>query len=93
MTPDIINGIFEFLGGIFLMENVNCIIKDKALKGVSWKPTVFFTLWGIWNLYYYPHLDQWFSFAGGLFIVIINTMWLGLIFYYRVTHENNEKAF
>src|SRR6185436_15953847 len=24
---------------------------------------------GFWNLFYYPHLDQWLSFAGGVLIV------------------------
>jgi len=44
---------------------------------------VFFTSWGMWNLFYYPHLGQWYSFAGGVFIVSVNTFWLGQIIYYR----------
>jgi hypothetical protein len=36
----------------------------------------------VWNLYYYPHLDQWWSFAGGLVIVAANVLWIGLMVYY-----------
>ena len=82
MTADIINGSFELLGAFFLMLNVKQLYKDKKLNGVHWLPTVFFTSWGFWNLYYYPSLNQWFSFYGGLCIVIVNTFWLLQIIYY-----------
>jgi hypothetical protein len=52
------------------------------VKGVHWIPTGFFTAWGFWNLYYYPHLDQWLSFFGGLFIVAGNFSWLILMVMY-----------
>ena len=80
--PDLINGIFEVSGGFFLLTNIVKLMKDKKLRGVHWTPTLFFTCWGIWNLYYYPHLEQWLSFCGGLFIVTINSIWLGLLAYY-----------
>lgn len=83
--PDIINGMFEFAGGFFLLTNVWKIYKDKVLKGYHWVSTAFFSAWGLWNLFYYPHLGQWFSFAGGLFIVSVNLFWLGQIWYYSNT--------
>lgn len=82
MNPDMINGIFELFGALFLILNVLRIHKDKKLSGVHWMPTVFFTVWGMWNLYYYPSLDQWYSFYGGLLIATVNTVWLLQIFYY-----------
>jgi len=81
--PDLINGTFEFAGGFMLLTNVWQIFKDKVLKGYNPLSTVFFTSWGMWNLFYYPHLGQWYSFAGGVFIVSVNTFWLGQIIYYR----------
>lgn len=42
-----------------------------------------FTLWGVWNIYYYPSLNQWCSFAGGLVIVAANALWVGLMLRYR----------
>ena len=82
MTPDLINGLFEFFGSIMLWRNVMQLHRDKMTRGVHWAATGFFMAWGYWNLFYYPHLDQWWSFAGGISIVIANTTWLGQMFYY-----------
>lgn len=76
MTPDLINGLFEFIGSIALWNNVRILYKDKCVRGVHWMATGFFMTWGYWNLFYYPHLDQWWSFSGGVSIVIANTVWL-----------------
>ena len=82
LTPDHVNGIFELGGGLLTWLSVRRLVIDKEVKGVSWWPIWFFTVWGIWNLYYYPHLDQWWSFVGGIFIVVANTVWLVLLVYY-----------
>jgi len=79
---DYINGSFEFLGSIMLWSNVHTLYKDKGYLGVCWSTVAFFAAWGYWNLYYYPSLDQWFSFLGGCSITLANTVWLGLMFYY-----------
>jgi hypothetical protein len=79
---DIVNGIFESLGGFFIMFSVVKLYRDKQVRGVSWVHAGFFSSWGYWNLYYYPHLDQWFSFWGGVLLVSINTFWLGQLLYY-----------
>lgn len=66
-----------------LWRNVRQLYKDKQVRGISVLTTVFFTSWGVWNLYYYPHLDQWLSFAGGLVIVTANVAWVSQMFYYN----------
>lgn len=82
--PDIINGIlFELGGAASIWLHVWQILKDKRSAGVSKLAVLFFNGWGIWNLYYYPHLHQWWSFAGGLFIVVGNSGWLSLMWKYR----------
>jgi hypothetical protein len=80
--PDMVNGAFEALGGAFLFLNVLRVIKDKSIKGISVVPTVFFSIWGLWNLAYYPLLGQWLSFIGGTTVVIANTVWVVLAIYY-----------
>jgi hypothetical protein len=82
MLPDLINGTFEALGAMILVINIFRLVKDKCIKGVSWLPVAFFSAWGLWNLYYYPHLEQWLSFIGGIGIVTANIVWLTLVFYY-----------
>jgi hypothetical protein len=82
-VPDLVNGSFEFIGSIFLWMNVYRLHADKMLRGYDWKSTAFFSAWGFWNLYYYPSLDQYLSFAGGCSIVLANTVWLVQMYYYR----------
>ncbi len=83
MTPDQFNGLFEVTGACMLGKNVWQLHKDKLVRGVHWLPTLFFGSWGIWNLYYYPHLNQWWSFTGGLAIVSVNIIWFSQMIYYR----------
>ena len=83
--PDLVTGIFGVCGAALLFTNVLAIRKDKTLKGVRWYPVAFFTVWGFWNIFFYTHLDQWLSFAGGLLTVAVNFVWLCHIFYYWKT--------
>jgi hypothetical protein len=82
MTPDQINAIFEFVSALFIGINVWRLYKDKRVAGVSLWPTAFFASWGLWNLYFYPALNQWWSFGAGIGIVIVNVLWLGMAVYY-----------
>lgn len=77
--PDIINGTFECSGGFFCLLSILKLLKDRAVAGISWLHVSFFAGWGFWNLFYYPHLDQWWSFAGGLLLVITNTVYVLLL--------------
>ena len=82
-VPDLANGLFEALGAFVLYQNVKAIKRDKSIKGVDWRVTIFFTAWGFWNLFYYPSLDQWLSFFGGLGIVAVNSLWLYYAWRYK----------
>lgn len=64
--PDAVNGLLEFVGALMLAMNVVAGRRNKQIKGIHWAPTVFFTTWSVWNLYFYPSLDQWLSFVGSL---------------------------
>lgn len=88
LSMDMINGLFEFTGAMMLMINVVTLYRDKEIRGVHWSSTVFFSLWGFFNLFYYPSLDQWWSFAGGLAIVTVNSTWLMMIFYYKRIYKH-----
>ena len=80
--PDLINGSFECLGGILNWMNCYRLYKDKEVKGVFPLVWVFFATWGLYNLWYYPHLHQILSFYGGLVIVAANLVWVSLCYYY-----------
>lgn len=83
MWPDFINGLYESLAGLFVLNHCRVLLKHKQVKGVSIASIVFFTSWGFWNLFYYPHLGQVFSFLGGLFIVLANCFYVYLLFRYK----------
>lgn len=84
---DVVNGSYELLGAPFILLSVCKLYKDKKVQGVSWVHAGFFTTWGLWNLYYYPHLGQWCSFFGGIAIVAVNAVWLGQLIYYTRCQE------
>jgi hypothetical protein len=81
--PDLINGMFEALGGVTTYLNCWQLYKDKEVKGVVWWLNVVYISWGLWNMFYYPHLGQWFSFYGGLVIVSGNCIWIGQVIWYQ----------
>lgn len=80
---DQFNGLFEFGGGLMILKSVFLLHQQKMVRGVSKLPVFFFTSWGFYNLFYYPHLGQWWSFSGGCVIVTVNAIWLAQIVYYR----------
>jgi len=80
---DLVNGIFESVGGVLIWFNVLKLYLDKMIRGMSWQVTGFFWTWGVFNVFYYPHLGQWLSFAGGLVICSANFIWIVLAWRYR----------
>jgi len=80
---DTINGMYELLAGSLIGFNIRRLYIDKKVRGVSTFSTIILTSWGYWNLYYYPYLNQWLSFFGGLSMVIFNTIWVIQIIYYN----------
>ena len=90
MSPDLFNGIFELLGAPFIFLSIIKLYKEKKVHGVSSMHVLFFTSWGFWNLFYYPHLDQWASFFGGVALVIVNLVWLGQIAYYMFLERSSK---
>ena len=79
---DIVNGLFEVFGAPFILLSILRLYKQKVVSGVSWIHAGYFTVWGYWNLYYYPSLGQWYSFCGGIAIVIMNSIWMAQLIYY-----------
>jgi len=81
---DMINGGFELGLSILVWLNIRRVILDKSVKGVSIIVNVFVTMWGLWNLFYYPHLGQVFSYLCGVGVFIGNGVYLMLLIYYSI---------
>ena len=45
--------------------------------------TAYFSVWGLWNLYFYPANSLFYSFAGIILLAAANLTWVGMAFYYR----------
>ena len=91
MTPDVFNAIFEAGGALLLCLNVRRLYQDKRLAGVALAPTVWFNVWGAWNLYYYHSIGQRWSWAAGMAVFAVNTAWVALAIWYR-TGRNGRDA-
>lgn len=87
MTPDFINGCFECVGAYFVWRNAWQLRKDREVKGVYWPTTVFFTVWGLWNLVFYSALEQWWSWAAGIVLMLGNVAWVVQLAIYMKTKK------
>jgi hypothetical protein len=92
MWQDKLNGMFELVGGVFILISCVKLYRDKQVRGVSFIHIGYFTLWGYWNIHYYANLDQWMSLVGSLSVTMVNTVWLGMIVFYsrREKHKGRE---
>lgn len=80
---DAINALFELAGAFFIGLSVKKLYKDKSVRGLHWAQVAFFTCWGYWNIVYYPAIKQQYSFLAGIAVVLVNSVYLGMIFHYR----------
>jgi hypothetical protein len=90
LTPDAINASFIAFGALTTWLNVRQLLLDREVKGVVGSLWWFYTTWGLWNLYYYPHLGQMFSFWAEVVLVSGNITWLGL-FLFLVFQKRQQK--
>jgi len=88
VTPDTINAAFEVFGSVVVWWGCHRLVKDKEVRGTSWLVCGFFFSWGIWNLFYYPHLGQWLSFFAGISLTISASVHLFLMLYYLRAEGN-----
>ena len=82
-APDAINGLFEFIGALLVINSIRVLLYDRAVQGVSVFSCCAFSTWGVWNLFYYPYLGQWLSFAGGACLCAANLTWVGLMLFFK----------
>lgn len=76
---DLINGSFEGGAALVNVLSIRELLKHREIKGVHWGPNLLFAAWGFFNLYYYPHLHQWFSFGCAICLTAMNCVWLALL--------------
>lgn len=80
---DFANACFEGFGSIFVLNHARVLMKHKIIRGVSVLSVAYFALWGVFNMFYYSHLEQAFSWYAGIAVLISNAFYLSLIVHYR----------
>ncbi|MFA5670185.1 MAG: hypothetical protein WC967_13165 [Balneolaceae bacterium] len=86
MSPDIINACFELGGAALNTMNIIQIRKDKSVRGVSVVPTIMFSIWAVWNMYYYSHLHQYYSVGAAVLLGVVNFTWV--YYYFKYTPKS-----
>jgi len=77
-TYDLLNAVFEFGGALVLTLNVSALWRDRKLAGVRIAPTIWYQLWGAWNLVYYFQIGQRLSWLAGFTVFAVNSVWVAL---------------
>lgn len=83
MSMDFINAVFECSGGVFVALNAWDIWKKKRVAGQTLTAISFFTAWGVWNMFYYPSIHQWWSTAGAWGVMMANAALIYFVVKYR----------
>lgn len=87
---DRINGAFEAYGAWGAWANFARLRRDKEVKGIVWQFVLGYQLWGVWNIWYYYGLEQWFSWDAGIVLCAGNTAWV--ITMARILHEKRNSS-
>ena len=80
---DLVNAAFEVSGGLFISLSIHKLMRDRQARGIHWGQVAFFTVWGFWNLAYYPSLGQWWSTAGSAGVCLANCAYLAMLWRFR----------
>ncbi len=87
---DITNGFFVIMGSIAIWFDVRQIIIDQGSAGIHPNVMAFFTMWSIWDIYYYIHIDQWVSLISQIPLTLGTLAWFLLMLFYNKKNKPNE---
>jgi hypothetical protein len=87
---DLINSLFEAFAALAILNHARIGIKNKNVGGVSISSTAFFTAWGIWNVWYYPSIEQYYSFCAGMAVLLANFVWLTVLYRFTPKDHTND---
>ncbi len=76
MNADHVTALFELGATVMVCFNLYALYKDSQVKGVSIWTTVFFVLWGVWNLFFYPAYGLYWSYVAGALMLFANLIWV-----------------
>ena len=80
---DFINALFNSVGAIFIILNARDIHIRQTVAGHTYPSTIFFTVWSIYSVIFFIHLDQFWSFIVSVIMAMANVALLWLVFKHR----------
>jgi len=80
---DIMNALFELFGAFAVLPSILEAHRTKRIMGVSIITSLFFTSWGLWNIFYYPSLTQTWSGYAAILMTATNAFYLWQVYKYR----------
>ena len=83
MLEDGFNGILGVVATSTILITIYKLYKEKLVRGISIYQAGFFMCLSYWNIYYYLHLNQLFSFYSAFVLSIASTIWVIQIVYYN----------
>jgi hypothetical protein len=89
---DKINAVAEVIACIVLLPSIMRAWRMKVVQGVHWLTPAFFWSYGIWNLFYYHSLEQWWSGMAGILLATQNTVWLLMVILYTPRRRDPEQT-
>jgi hypothetical protein len=89
---DKINAVAEVIACIVLLPSIMRAWRLKVVQGVHWLTPAFFWSYGIWNLFYYHSLEQWWSGMAAILLATQNTVWLLMVILYTPRRCDPEHA-
>jgi cation transport ATPase len=83
LTMDQANACLE-MGGAFL-RTLDCIklFQDKRFSGGHLGTALYFLGWGVFNVFFYPSLNQVWSFWAAIVLMVMNGLWFVMALYYN----------
>lgn len=80
--PDVINGLFLFVGALVICLSIKKLYIQGQVRGIDWRHPAFFNFWGIYQLFFYENLEQWFSLGAAITTVLAGSVYLCMILYW-----------
>lgn len=84
-TADAINAGFELGAAVAMWVNVAKLLRDRKVAGVYWPVSAFYTVWGLWNIWFYATLGAPLSAWASWCVMLANATWVLLAIRYSRT--------
>jgi hypothetical protein len=79
------------MGGAFL-RTLDCIklFQDKRFSGGHLGTALYFLGWGVFNVFFYPSLNQVWSFWAAIALMAMNGLWFVMAVHYNYFHDGRR---